>query len=82
MIGHAGDRPLSVLADGTIRINKDPVTKGELADRLKRIFAARTDNVLFFDAADELAYGTAMEVLDTARAGGAASIAVLTAPAR
>lgn len=71
---------LTVRADGTIWINKDQVGRNELVGRLERIFAARTENVMFFDAADTLPYGRAMEILDLARGGGAVSIAVLTDP--
>ena len=69
---------LTVHADASIWINKDRVPLAELAERLPRIFAARSDNLLFFDAHDEVPYGEAMRVLDTARGGGAINIAVLT----
>jgi biopolymer transport protein ExbD/biopolymer transport protein TolR len=69
---------LTVTADGQAWINKDPVADAELGDRLRRVFAARTDTILFFDAADEVAYDRAMQVMDLARGGGARTIAVLT----
>jgi len=69
---------LTVRADGSIWINKDPVQLAELPDRLRRIFAVRSIALLFFDADDAVPYGDAMRVLDTARSGGAANIAVLT----
>jgi biopolymer transport protein ExbD/biopolymer transport protein TolR len=69
---------LTVRQDATIWINKDRVALAELPDRLTRIFAARTEAVVFFDAEDGVPYGDAMRVLDTARGGGAANIAVLT----
>jgi biopolymer transport protein ExbD/biopolymer transport protein TolR len=71
---------LSVRRDGTIRINKDSVSLTELPARLERIFAARGDHLVFFDADDDLPYARAMEVMDAARGGGAAHIAVLTEP--
>ena len=71
---------LSARADGTVWINKDRVTLAELPARLERIFAARTDHLIFFDADDTLAYGSVMEVLDAARGGGASHIAILTEP--
>ena len=69
---------LTVRQDASIWINKDQVALAELPDRLQRIFAARTEAVVFFDAEDGVPYGDAMRVLDTARGGGAANIAVLT----
>ncbi len=72
---------LSVHRDGSVWINRDQVRRAELAEKLQRIFAARSDKVVFFDAEDDVAYGDAMAVLDTARGGGARDIAVLTEPA-
>jgi biopolymer transport protein ExbD/biopolymer transport protein TolR len=72
--------PLVMHVDGTraIRVNGTEVPFTELAERLKRMFAARDDHVLFFDAADDADYGFAVEVLDQAREGGAVTIAALT----
>lgn len=69
---------LSVAKDGTLTLSGNPVPEAELTDKLKRVFAARSDHVLFFDASDDAPYGTAVRVLDKARAGGALSIAILT----
>src|SRR5262249_15596609 len=52
----------------------------ELSDRLRRMFAARDDHVLFFDASDDAEYGFTVQVMDQARAGGAVTIAALTTP--
>jgi biopolymer transport protein ExbD/biopolymer transport protein TolR len=41
------------------------------------MFAARDDHIIFFDAADEVDYGFAVQVMDQARAGGAVTIAPL-----
>ena len=73
---------VSVRADGSVWINADLVPLEELGTRLERIFAARTDRLVFFDADDRLPYGDAVQVLDTARGGGATSIAVLTEAVR
>lgn len=69
---------VTVRADQTVWINKDRVELAELGDKLQRIFAARTDRLMFFDADDQVAYGDAMRALDAARGGGATNIAVLT----
>ena len=61
-----------------IRINQDIVAEADLGDRLGRIFAARNDRVIFFDAADGVEFGAAVHVMDVARGGGAQTIAVLT----
>lgn len=69
---------VSVRADRSVWINADPVPLAELGARLERIFAARSERVVFFDADDRVAYGDAVKVLDVARGGGATNIAVLT----
>lgn len=69
---------LHVGAGRSIQVNGTDVAFEELGDRLKRMFAARDDHVLFFDAADDAEYGFAVEVMDQARAGGAVTIATLT----
>ena len=68
---------LRVGEDRVINVNGTNVGFDELADRLKRMFAARDDHVLFFDAADDAEYGFAVQVLDRAREGGAVTIATL-----
>ena len=69
---------LHVGAGRTIQVNGTDVGLEELSERLRRMFAARDDHVLFFDAADEAEYGFTVEVMDQARAGGAVTIAALT----
>ena len=69
---------LRVAKDRMISVNGANVAFEELADRLKRMFAARDDHVLFFDATDDAEYGFAVQVLDQAREGGAVTIATLT----
>ena len=74
------DPPL-VLRVGTgrsVTVNGTEVAVEELSDRLKRMFAAREDHILFFDADDQAEYGFAVEVMDRAREGGAVTIATLT----
>src|SRR5262245_4230873 len=69
---------LHVGAGRTISVNGTDVSFDELPERLRRMFAARDDHILFFDAADDAAYGFAVEVMDQAREGGAVTIAALT----
>jgi biopolymer transport protein ExbD/biopolymer transport protein TolR len=68
---------LRVTADRKIVINGTEVELAELSARLRRMFAARTDHVLFFDAEDGVGFGMAVQVMDQARAGGAVTIAPL-----
>jgi biopolymer transport protein TolR len=74
------DKPvvLTVDAQGTIRINQNVIDKSDLRERLRKIFAARADQVLYFDATDETPYGVTVQVMDIAKQGGAKGIAILT----
>ncbi len=69
---------LRIGAERKVQVNGADVPAEELADRLKRMFAAREDHILFFDASDDADYGFAVEMLDQAREGGAVTIAPLT----
>jgi len=69
---------LRVGAARTVTVNGTDVPANELPERLRRMFAARDDHVLFFDAADDASYGFAVEIMDKAREGGAVTIAALT----
>jgi biopolymer transport protein ExbD len=71
---------LTVTAEGAIRLNQEVIADGELPAKLRRVFAARADQTLFFDADDQAPYGRAVQVLDLARGTGLATIAVLTEP--
>jgi len=70
---------LHVGADQSLQLNGSVVAYDELPDRLRHVFAARTDHVLFFDADDRTPYGAVVRVMDQAREGGAVTIAALTA---
>ena len=66
---------LRVAADRTIQVNGAVIGLDELSARLKLMFAARDDHILFFDADDDTDYGYDVAVLDQARDGGAVTIA-------
>jgi biopolymer transport protein ExbD/biopolymer transport protein TolR len=73
---------LVLAADGSLRLNQERIEPAELPRRLERVFAARSDRTLFFDAEPGASYGRAVEAMDLARSGGALTIAVLTADPR
>jgi len=69
---------LRVEADSTVKVNGTVVPIQELSERLRRMFAARDDHILFFDAADDAPFGFTVQAMDRAREGGAVTIATLT----
>jgi biopolymer transport protein ExbD/biopolymer transport protein TolR len=77
---HDAPLVLRVQTGRAIRINGSEVALDELPDRLRRLFAARDDHVLFVDADDAVGYAFVMSVMDRARDGGATTIALLTEP--
>lgn len=74
------DGPLVMTIDSkhVIRVNKAIVKKSEIPTRLPRMLAAQPMPVIFFDAADNIPYGEAVEVMDIAKQSGAKAIAMLT----
>jgi biopolymer transport protein ExbD len=63
---------------GLIQINQDVYPDKVFPERLKRMLVARGERRIYFDAQDGVSYDRAMQVLDLARGGGAAHIAVVT----
>ena len=69
---------LTVKKEGTLQINGADVKRDELKDQVSRFMAARSDKVVYFDAADDAPYAVTVDAMDLARQGGAKSIAILT----
>jgi biopolymer transport protein ExbD len=69
---------ISVNRQGRIQINQDAYPDAEFPERLKRMLVARGDRRIYFDAEDGTPFERAVEVMDLARGGGAAHIAVVT----
>jgi biopolymer transport protein ExbD len=69
---------VTVNGSGQIQINQDVYPDRDFPERLRRMLVARGERRIYFDAKDGVPYARAMEVLDLARGGGAAHIAVVT----
>ncbi len=70
---------LTVTKAGAVQINREDVPRDQLVARLQRMINARPDKIVFFDAENDVPYGTAMEVMDLAR-GGNLTVAVVPDP--
>jgi biopolymer transport protein TolR len=57
-------------ADRAITINGTPVELADLVERLRAIFSARTDKIVFVNGDGTLAYGEVMQLIDAATANG------------
>ena len=69
---------ISVGARGEIQVNQETFPDREFPERLRRMLVARGERRVYFDARDSVPYARAMQVMDLARGGGAAHIAVVT----
>lgn len=74
------DQPLvlAVKDDGSIEVNTVTIERDEIPERLRRMFNARPDNVLYLDGADEAQYGSVLTAVDLARQAGAAPVVMIT----
>jgi biopolymer transport protein ExbD/biopolymer transport protein TolR len=71
-----------VTSAGEFQINRDVIPKASFSHKIRGVLAASGRRTVFFDAAEDAQFGKAVEAMDLARAGGAATIVVLTAALR
>jgi biopolymer transport protein ExbD len=71
---------LTVLRDGNVLLNKQPMSVDDAMQRLHVAYDGRPSKVLFFNAEDQVKYDLAMRVLDAAHGAGVNTIGVMTDP--
>ena len=69
---------ISINADRSILINRDPSTKDLLGARLQDIFKTRAERVMFVRGAPSLDFSEIAEVIDIAKGAGVDKIGLLT----
>ncbi|MDA1312730.1 MAG: biopolymer transporter ExbD [Acidobacteria bacterium] len=69
---------VSINADKSILINRDPTGKDILGDRLQDIFKTRAERVLFVRGAPSLDFFEIAEVIDIAKGAGVDKVGLLT----
>jgi biopolymer transport protein TolR len=69
---------VQVLADGTMRINQEPVTYEMLDARLEEIFKMRASRVAFIRGDAPVEFGVVAKVIDVMHTSGIASVGLLT----
>ena len=67
---------LEVLPGGTFRINTQPVTKADLAKKLKEIYDGRPDKIIFVKGDPAVKYSDVISAMDAARGSGVKVIAM------
>jgi biopolymer transport protein ExbD/biopolymer transport protein TolR len=69
---------IQVLADGTLRINQEPVSFDKLSPRIEEIFKRRASRVAFIRADQPVEFGVVAQVIDVMHTSGIASVGLLT----
>jgi biopolymer transport protein TolR len=69
---------VQVLADGTLRINQEPVTWDKLGGRIEEIFKLRATRVAFIRGDRPVEFGVVAKAIDVLRSSGIASVGLLT----
>ena len=69
---------VSVAADSSVSINKEPVPRDELGAKLSELLQSRRDKVVFFDVDDTANYADVVAVMDVTRGAGAKVLGIMT----
>jgi biopolymer transport protein TolR len=69
---------IQVLADGTLRINHEPVGLHKLGPRIEEIFKQRAFRVAFIRGDPPVEFGVVAKVIDVMHTSGIASVGLLT----
>jgi biopolymer transport protein TolR len=69
---------VQVLADGTLRINQEPVAFDALGPRLEEVFKLRASRTAFIRGDKPVEFGVVANVIDVMHTSGIASVGLLT----
>ena len=69
---------IQVLADGTLRINQEPVSFDKLGSRIEEIFKQRASRVAFIRGDQPVEFGVVAQVIDVMHTSGIASVGLLS----
>ena len=69
---------IQVLADGTLRINQEPVSWERLGNRIEEVFKLRATRVAFVRGDGTVEFGVVAKVIDVMQTSGVASVGLLT----
>ena len=67
---------LEVLADGSFAVNKEPLTKARLAERLTEIYEGRPEKIIFVKGDPTVIYQDVIFAMDVARGAGVKVIGI------
>jgi biopolymer transport protein TolR len=69
---------IQVFADGTLRINQEPVAWDALTGRLQDVFKQRASRIAFIRGDGPVEFGVVAKVIDVMHTSGIASVGLLT----
>ncbi len=69
---------VQVLEDGSLRINREPVSWDRLGGRIEEIFKLRATRVAFIRGDGPVEFGVVAKVIDVMHTSGVASVGLLT----
>ena len=69
---------VQVLADGTLRMNQEPVSWDRLGARIEEVFKLRAVRVAFIRGDAPVEFGVVAKVIDALHTSGIASVGLLT----
>jgi len=69
---------IQVLADGTLKINQEPVSFEMLGPRIEEIFKQRASRIAFIRGDQPVEFGVVANVIDVMHTSGIASVGLLT----
>ena len=69
---------IQVFADGSLRINQEPVTFDRLGARIEEIYKQRASRVAFIRGDQPVEFGVVAKVIDVMHTSGIASVGLLT----
>ena len=71
---------IQVLADGSLRLNQEPVTSENLPGRLTELFKVRDDRTAFIWGVPSVEFAVVARVIDVMHTAGIAPVGLLTQP--
>jgi biopolymer transport protein ExbD/biopolymer transport protein TolR len=69
---------VQVLADGSLRINQEPVSFDKLSGRLEEVFKLRAARVAFIRGDAPVEFGVVASIIDVMHTSGISSVGLLT----
>ena len=69
---------VQVLADGSLRLNQQPIKWEGLQDRLEEVFKMRADRTAFVRSEDRIEFGAVAKAISIMNAAGITSVGLMT----